>query len=654
MKRSNTSIRRGGPIWAAVLIATALGSAAEATAPKSRPVAVEEASISALQSAIRSRKTTCTAIVESYLARIKAYNGTCVSQPNGLLGRISTIPNAGQLNAFQTLNLRPAARIARGFDERKMRSVTDPIDDDPFMPDALETAAALDAHFARTGKLVGPLHCATFAIKDQFDTFDMRTTSSADVPFADDRAPDDATIVARIRAAGGIILGKANMGEFASGDRSSYGGTTCNPYDTERSAGRSSGGSGAAVAANLSTCALGEETGPSARNPAANNAIVGLPPTQELISRDGLIPASLLNDRPGILCKTVGEVATVLDVIGGYDEKDVLTAFSKDRKARSYARSAVVKSIPKPLAGMKIGVVREYMVPWTAADDESIAITEEAIETLESLGATIVDPGPGSDLFRDVVEEIYPYLETEPFVAAYPDLFAGRSVIDRLVELFFDRSLFPTGVAAPDIRGFLTNNTSGEGKYTLNRYLRERGDAAIDDVGDILATASFWEDPFVFNEPRPRIASTAAQSNFLPRNRFQRRFVTQQIVMAKFAKEGFDAVVYPTKSVPAPKLTNPTEPVVDGRSPLAFTFLPSQGFPALSVPAGFTTVVYDRVRATPEDTVGVLTGPIPAALPVNIDFLGIPFSEETLFKIAAAYESATRARVAPPAFGPLR
>jgi amidase len=180
------------------------------------------------------------------------------------------------------------------------------------MPDALEVAKALDAEFSRTGKLSGPLHGIPFAIKDQYDTFDMRSTSGAAANYANDRPPKDAEVVARLRKAGAIILAKANMGEYASGDRSTFGGTTCNPYETSRSAGRSSGGSGAAVAANLVMCAIGEETGPSARNPAANDSLVGIVSTHSLVSRAGLIPASFTRDRPGILCRTVKNAATVL------------------------------------------------------------------------------------------------------------------------------------------------------------------------------------------------------------------------------------------------------------------------------------------------------------------------------------------------------
>ena len=118
---------------------------------------VEEATIDQIQQAIRSQQITTVGVVEQYLARIKAYNGTCVNQPQGILGPITTIPHAGQINALSTLNLRPATRMQWGFDGRKARSLTDAVDNDPNMPDALEVAAAQDREFARTGQLVGPL-----------------------------------------------------------------------------------------------------------------------------------------------------------------------------------------------------------------------------------------------------------------------------------------------------------------------------------------------------------------------------------------------------------------------------------------------------------------------------------------------------------------
>ena len=176
---------------------------------------LQEATIAQIQQAIKAGQITTVGLVELYLKRIKAYNGTCVNEPQGILGPITTIPNAGQINALSTLNLRPAARKTWGFDDRKARSLTDRADDARTMPDALEVAAAQDRQFKQTGRLVGPLHGVVMAIKDQYDTFDMRTTSGADAQYANDRPPDDATFVKRLRDAGAIILAKANLAEYA-------------------------------------------------------------------------------------------------------------------------------------------------------------------------------------------------------------------------------------------------------------------------------------------------------------------------------------------------------------------------------------------------------------------------------------------------------
>jgi Asp-tRNA(Asn)/Glu-tRNA(Gln) amidotransferase A subunit family amidase len=169
------------------------------------------ASISDIQRAIVAKQITSVGLVELYLKRIKAYNNTCVNQPVGILGPITKIPHAGQINAVSTLNLRPSTRKEWGFDERKARSLADMVDNNPNMPDALEIAAPQDRRFQQTGKLVGPLHGVVLAIKDQYDIFDMRTTAGADVQYANDRPPEDATFVKRLREAGAIILANANL-----------------------------------------------------------------------------------------------------------------------------------------------------------------------------------------------------------------------------------------------------------------------------------------------------------------------------------------------------------------------------------------------------------------------------------------------------------
>src|SRR4051794_16533275 len=402
--------RRIRTVWRGLgrVVAVLLGlSPLAAGGAEKKAFQVEEATIADVHRAILARQLTATQLVNEYLKRIALYgSGACVSgavdAATGLqLGDIEPVEHAGKLNAIITVNM------------RGKRSRTDTADADPAMPDALETAKALDAEFARTGKLKGPLHGIPFAIKDQFDTVDMRTTSGAAANYANDRPPRDAEVVRRLRAAGAIILAKANMGEYASGDRSTFGGTTCNPYDTSRSAGRSSGGSGAAVGANLVMCAIGEETGPSARNPAANNSLVGIVATHSLVSRAGLVPASLTRDRAGILCRTVKDAATVLSVLAGHDPRDAATATSigqmPNRPYQAFADNG-------SLRGVRIGVVREFMQPFSKADEDSIRLADQAIADLAKAGATIIDPGPNGALFKDAIAALLPGLDA-PFMA---------------------------------------------------------------------------------------------------------------------------------------------------------------------------------------------------------------------------------------------
>lgn len=644
---------------------------------------VEEATIEDIQSAILRKEVTSTGVVELYLARIKAYNGTCVTEPRGILGPITTVKDAGKINALITLNLRPAARRAWGFDDRKARSMTDPVDDDPAMLDALEVAALQDAHFARTGQLIGPLHGVVLAIKDQYDTYDMRTTSGADAFYANDRPPDDATFVKRLREAGAILLGKANMGEYATGGiagtRSSFGGTNCNAYDTERDPGASSGGSGNSVGANLVTCAIGEETGTSIREPAKNASAVGLAPTRELVSADGMMQRGITT-RVGPICRTVRDVARILDAYAGYDPKDELTAFSVGRKPEQpYASFAQGGR----LDGVRIGVIREYMDRslFTVADSESITLIERAIDDLRALGATIVDPGPGGALFQEAVNRYVPVWRSSLFIRQFRDQFPDSTDhFPALIDMFADPSLVPhdslgrpnirslggggrggrgagRGAGAGAARGAGPGRGAGDGdvgggKYNMETYLRERGDANIRTYRDLAEKANFWDDPH-FGDRRRNLMNSDSARTMAIGNSLQDRFTIRTIVHAVFAQHDLDAVIYPTGNVPPPILTNRDEPGRNDRPAGVWTFINSRGFPAMTVPAGFTTLVYDRVRDTTQPDSTRLTGPVPARLPVGIDFLGLPFGEPMLLRIASAYEARTRHRTPPPGFGPL-
>jgi amidase len=668
-------------------------AAVAAGAAEKRTFQAEEATIADVHRAILARQLTATQLVNDYLKRIAAYNGTCVSgavdPATGFqLGDIEPIAHAGRLNALMTLNL------------RGKRSKTNAADNDPAMPDALETAKALDAEFARTGRLKGPLHGIPFAIKDQFDTFDMRTTSGAAAGYANDRPPRDAEVVARLRKAGAIILAKANMGEYASGDRSTYGGTTCNPYDTSRSAGRSSGGSGAAVAANLVMCALGEETGPSARNPAANGSLVGIVATHSLVSRAGLVPASLTRDRPGILCRSVKDAATVLNALAGYDPRDAATSASVGQQpGRPYQAFADNGG----LRGVRIGVVREFMQPFTKADEDSIRLANAAIADLAKAGATIVDPGPDGALFKEAIAELLPALDAPMLATLYKELFpAGTLAVNKSVEITGQASQLPPELS---LRSLVEREppNSGEVLYVLTRYLRERGDKNIKSVSDLIAQSTFLNHAPIAGvtlPPKTRLEELITRTERFTKKSDGSPFVRktpignldgngwhvvrttlQMLVNKVMADQKLDALVYPTKTVPAPLLANPVEPtnikvvkdtvtvMIDGeeytrtvdravevRAPLTWRLSPNGGFPTIAVPAGFTKEVYDRAVVRGSDgakTAGDLVGPKAVELPASIDFLGRPFSEPVLIRIAAAYERATRHRRPPKEFSGL-
>ena len=232
---------------------------------------------------------------------------------------------------------------------------------------------------------------------------------------------------------------------------------SCNPYDTERSAGTSSSGSGSSVGANLVTCSIAEETGGSILHPTKNNSVVGLAPTQELVSRNGMYDSGY-NTRVGPICRTVQDAARVLNVIAGYDPKDELTVFSVGRVPASPYQSF---ASAKRLDGVRIGVIREYMDRslFNKADSESIDATERAIADLQKLGATIVDPGPGGALLQKFIDKYAPSVLNKLFIARFPDAFPvdanGKPTADHiasLVDMFRNPSLTPSGINSARVR----------------------------------------------------------------------------------------------------------------------------------------------------------------------------------------------------------
>lgn len=224
-------------------------------------------------------------------------------------------------------------------------------------PNALEEAEALDAQFAKTG-LTGPLHGVPILLKDNVETHDMVTTAGS-LSLKNYLSDSDAFIVQKMRAAGAIILAKANLHEFAIWGESisSILGQTLNPYDLTRTPGGSSGGTGAGLAANFALLGIGTDTINSVRSPASANALVGIRPTLGLVSRSGIVPYSYTQDTAGPLARTVADAVLLLDVIRGYDMNDSQTAWSFGQIQKSLTASLNKEG----LKGKRIGILKHFL-----------------------------------------------------------------------------------------------------------------------------------------------------------------------------------------------------------------------------------------------------------------------------------------------------
>lgn len=259
-------------------------------------------------------------------------------------------------------------------------------------PDALGIADSLDAE-RRQGNIRGPLHGIPLLLKDNIDTADGMHTSAGSLALADYYAQADAFAVRKLREAGAILLGKANMTEWANlisptmfAGYSSRGGQTRNPYGPdELFVGGSSSGSAVAVAAGLAAGSLGTETNASVLSPACQNSLVGIKPTVGLVSRSGVIPVSFTQDTIGTFGKTVTDAALLLQTICGSDPDNPVTGSLSSDAEPDYMES--LKSTD--LTGITIGIPRD--VYFDGINDEDAALTEQAIEALIQCGAKIVD-----------------------------------------------------------------------------------------------------------------------------------------------------------------------------------------------------------------------------------------------------------------------
>jgi amidase len=391
-------------------------------------------------------------------------------------------------------------------------------------PEAIDVASALDRERAATGPR-GPLHGIPVLLKDNIATADRLHTSAGSLALADSVAPRDAFLVTRLRAAGAVILGKANMTEWANfmttvmpAGYSSRGGQVLNPYDPKLTPGGSSSGSAVAVAAGLCTVSVGSETSGSILSPAVQNSVVGIKPTVGLISRTGIIPICASQDTAGPFARTVADAAILLGALAGVDPADRAT-----RPARRRAHADYTAFLdPGALAGARLGVPRAVFFEQVGAAE--LPVVEVALRALRDAGAVLVDPA---------------------------DIATARAVTD-----------------------FRSDVLLYEFKRDLNRYLAALGpEAPIRNLRDLIR----------FNEARPRemlrfgqLTLLAAQATsglraatYVTSRAEDLRLSRTEGIDPLMERERLDALVFP------------------GRTGAAIGA--KAGYPSIAVPAGYTT-----------------------------------------------------------------
>jgi amidase len=487
---------------------------------------VVEAGIAQIHAAMKAKRLTCRQLVEAYRARIDAHD-----------------KQGAALNAITQLNDK-----------------------------ALAEADALDKRFASDG-MTGPLHCIPMIVKDNFETIGLQSAagSAALQGFVSDK---DAFQVARIKAAGAIVLAKSNMAEWAFSPletvNSLLPGYTRNPYATDRVTAGSSGGTAAAVAASFGTVGLGSDTGNSIRGPSAHQALVGIRSTMGLTSRAGVVPLNLLADIAGPMARTMADAVAVFQVIVGEDPDDPVTAASRGRAIPTYADSLK----PGGLKGARIGVLRQAYERGGGGggvDPEVVTVFTAALAALEKAGATIVDPAA------------------------------------------IDLSGVRRGQGAGSCGGF---------KYDITQWFaKHAGKTPVSSLADVIKSRKFHpsiqqrlESAEASKPEEPGSPACLAEAEY--------RKAYGAAVTARMDELKLDAYVYPTWSYPPRLIGDMSTPAGDNSQ----VFSPTSGFPAISVPMGYTR--NNR-------------------LPAGMTFFGRAWDEARLIRLAYDYEQATKHRRAP-------
>lgn len=533
-------LARGGASAAAV-VTLALGAFATAAgaAEPARPDVVE-LTIGEASDLLDRRETTSVALVDEYIARIAAYDDAYGDQPG--------------LHAVIAVN-----------------------------EQARHQAAALDAE-RTAGSVRGPLHGVPIIVKDNIDMVGMPTTNGA-IAFANYKPKDDATVIRRLKAAGAIVVAKANLSEFAwngSDSKSGLGGEVRNPYDQSKTASGSSGGTASAVAASFATAGLGSDTFGSIRNPAANQALVGVRPTHGLLSLTGVTPQVEPQDTVGPMTKSVEDAAILLDATAGFDPSDPWTTGTIGQVPESYTAGLSTTA----LAGKKLLTFTNASFhggtgPARAAERAEVAsIQDAALAQMEAQGATIERVELTADQVRSLLGRGWVGM------AYYLDRFFARN-----------DAYWPAGLAA---------RAAPADRLTTADYVADDRETPQikPDAAWLLGTAAITDADLAAQDARAA-AALAALKRLLD-------------------DYDADAVAIPTDALAASPVTE--DPAGYSENADNAGLSSSTGTPAIAVPVGYTQ----------------------SKLPVSLQLIGLPYSEAELLAYAYDYEQATHTRVAPP------
>ena len=486
---------------------------------------LEEATVDRIQTAMQQGTLTASELVERYIDRIEAYDQ---QEP--------------EINSVILVN-----------------------------PDAIERAAELDRQFEASG-LVGSLHGIPVLLKDNVETSKLPTTGGS-LSLEGYVPADDAPIVTKLEEAGAIILAKVNLHEFAVWGEtvSSILGQTKNPYDLTRTPGGSSGGTGAAIAANFGVLGIGTDTVNSIRSPASANSLVGLRPTLGLVSRTGIIPYSLTQDTAGPITRTVSDAAKMLDAIAGYDPEDTATAWSMGHIPETYTAFLDKNGLKEA----RIGVLRSFF--GDAPEHQEVNnVVNKAVEAIGREGAILVELDAPLD--------------------------ADTLVSDVSVHLY-------------ELNDHLTN-------YLQNTQPQ----TPVESVAEIIASGEYH--PGI--EETLNEATTLSTTDEEYKDRLIKRSDLQNTFMQIMADNQLDAIVFPHQK-------RLVVPIGESQVERQGILTSSTGFPSIVVPAGFSS---------PTDTA-------PIGVPVGMEFVGRPWSEPTLIKLAYAFEQASQLRQPPQSTPPL-